>query len=41
MINSIFEEGYWWVEFEDELWETVVIMDYYEGIPLYTSERRQ
>lgn len=41
IIKSVFIEGYSWVEFPDELWDTIVIMDYYEGIPLFTSERRR
>lgn len=35
LIESVFEDGYWWVVIPDELWETATITDYNWGYPRY------
>jgi hypothetical protein len=39
MIKSIFEDGYWWVEIPDDLWETVEVTDYRNGYPIYVKRQ--
>jgi hypothetical protein len=31
MIKSIFEDGYWWIEIPDELWELATFIEYSFG----------
>ena len=33
-IKSIYEDGYWWVEIPDELWEKRQYATYYAGMDI-------
>lgn len=34
VIESVFEDGYWWVQMDDKLWENATITYIFEGYPL-------